>query len=80
MQQHSAVRFGIIRRHAVVIDSAETEPRDLEGQLAAIGMLKRGPSYRDSINSKLWCTLVKVINFEGQTYHDVAVSQMCAPD
>lgn len=43
-------------------------------------MLKRGPSYRDFINSKLWCTLIKVINFGGKTYHDVAVSQMHAAD
>lgn len=39
-----------------------------------------GPSYRDSINSKLWRSLIEVINFGRQTYHGVAVSQMCAPD
>lgn len=44
------------------------------------GMLMRGPSYRDFINSKLWCTRIEVINFGGQTYHDVAVSQMQADD
>lgn len=39
-QQHSAVRFGIVRRHAVVIDlgpmkpsTAESGARDLEGKL-----------------------------------------------
>lgn len=40
------------------------------------GMLERGPSHRDSINSKLWCSLIEVINFGGQTYHDAALSQM----
>lgn len=41
-------------------------------------MSKRGPSYRDLINSKLWLSLIKVINFGEETYRDLGVSQMHA--
>lgn len=46
-------------------------------------MLERGPSYRDPINSKPWCSVIKaiqVISFVGQRYHDMPMFQVCAPD
>lgn len=54
---HPAIRFGYVRRHAVVINTRVQEPtRAGSGHgtwRGNFGMLKRGPSYRDLINSKL---------------------------